>query len=101
MDNGIATELYAIVTQITPHDPFDLNFKGYGWDFISIFHLIIIIIGTVSNACLLVLLIKDKVKKTSATVYFGAMAVCDTIQLAVFMVYEWLFRLIDLSTVLR
>ena len=85
--------VYAIVTQITPYDPFEVNYEGYGWDFISIFHLIIIIIGSVSNACLVVLLIKDKGKKTSVTVYFGAMAVCDTIQLAVFMVYEWLFRL--------
>ena len=93
MDNGVATEVYAFVTQITPFDPFEVNFKGYGWDFISIFHLSIIIFGTVSNACLVALLIKDKGKKTSATVYFGAMAVCDTIQLVVFMVYEWLYRL--------
>ena len=95
MDNGDATDVYTTVSPINPHDY--SAFSGYGWDFIQIFHIIIVIIGTISNVYLLVLLIKDKGKKTSATIYFGVMAVCDTIQLTVFMVYDWLYRLMNFA----
>ena len=69
-------------------------FTGFGWDFFRIFHLIIVIIGTVANVCLIVMLVKDKEKKTSATLYLGAMAANDIVMLVVYLVFYWLYMLI-------
>ena len=70
-------------------------FSGYGWDFWAICFLSIIIIGTVANSFMLAVLVKDKRKKTSTTVYLGAMAGNDIICLNLNLIYSWLHYLIN------
>ena len=94
--NGDSTYSYATSSQFST-DMYP-GFSGYGWDFIRVLQLTIIIVGTIANICLIVLLVKDKEKKTSATLYLGAIAVNDTVyMLAVFLVYYWLYDLINFS----
>ena len=70
-------------------------FLGYGWTFWSVFQLIIIIVGTAANALMLVVLLKNKGKKTSNTLYVGAMVVNDIICLNVHLVYVWTYENIN------
>ena len=70
-------------------------FSRYGWTFWSVFQLIIIIVGTAANGVMLAVLLKNKGKKTSNTVYVGAMAVNDIICLNVHLVYDWTYEHIN------
>ena len=67
------------------------TFSGYGWNFSLILYLVITIIGMVANLCVLVLLIKEKGKKTSVTMYLIAMTIDDILSLLIFLVFYWLY----------
>ena len=65
---------------------------GGGWNFSLILYLIIIIVGIVGNMCMLVLLIRERLKKTSLSMYIIAMTTNDILSLLVFFALHWLLN---------
>ena len=67
--------------------------------FWNLLQLIIICFGTVANISMLVLIVKEKEKKTSYTVYVGAIVVNDIIYLIINFLYYCLFVFFDIDII--
>ena len=67
--------------------------------FWNLLQLIIICFGTVANISMLVLIVKEKAKKTSYTVYVGAIVVNDIIYLIITFLYFSLFVFFDIDII--
>ena len=85
------------VNNITPKSTItydEYSFSSY-YKFWDILNFTIQTIGTVANITMLALLVKDKEKKTSYTVYIGAIMVNDIIQLILSFLKNTLYYLFD------
>ena len=92
-NNTFSTDVYNVTTTSTPiHDDYSLSSYLRFWSFLR---LIILVIGIVANIAFMVVLVKEKEKKTSYTVYVGAVVVNDIIFLVETLLYGSLFDLLD------
>ena len=92
--NSLSTVVYSITSMSTTANK---SFTSDQLGLWNILYLVIQCFGIVANITMLVLLVKEKVKKTSYTVYVGAMVVNDIIYLIIAFLTSSLFVFFEIN----